>query len=249
MHANKTLAASTPVPVASRSTAGALQFHLLSGRRPAAADSPRANLYNSAFKLWRERWDVTLRGTDGMDSDAFAFADYIGVVTQNNQPEVVALFYMLDLNQESHRNISFLAHAGYDSHIVQDLIARGKTRLLMPRALVGRPGSGLPSARLMFNLMGRFLQESGAHALLAPGRSDRGLPQLIERLGGKIVQRDVGFRGLTGHLMQLEPHDVKPDSSPEICQLRDRLWTQARTKVPHIESPWSPCPSMPQSRL
>jgi hypothetical protein len=188
-----------------------LEFTIIPAKTPPAGLIPR---YESTYAEWKKVWEQTFRELDGVDafhSDDFLRQDEVCTLTYCGDPVAISLFSRKDLRLQAHRDCS------YFRPFPAQVLARVRT--LMPEILVGsyfsihpkwRSGcGGLSVKEIFFALLTRRFIETGARHMLGIMRRDRGMHELSQYYGARVLAHDLVYHGVGVDLVAFDSETVE----------------------------------------
>lgn len=204
-----------------------LQLHILPSFVPPKVCEA---LYEASYALWKDVWRKTLFELDGTEqifSDQFIRQDYFGVFTDGDQPVALCCFKEMQLEHQTHREDSWFKPWPAD---LLTSLSREHKRWLVPSWLTVHPDyrrtkRTLPVdfAAMGIELIALMCLDTKADIAVGTPRNDRSVSQLLYRVGGKAVKKDVIHHGVSIDLVTMLPQDIKEANGNISFEMR-RLW-------------------------
>ena len=193
---------------------------------PQAADELR----EQAYAFWHACWIETFRehngGTFHLPSDSFLLADEIAFIRQDEIPVALCLFNWLDLSRPTDRGLSFFDCVTPKS--LTDLASPNASHAMLTRFFTVAPAyrgsAAMPVKQTFLNIIGHRWDASHVPLLLGTARRERGMPNAMVRMGGKVLESNLQTRGIPVDLVAIRREDRVLSAEPTIASAAQALW-------------------------
>jgi hypothetical protein len=202
-------------------------YHLVDPRSTAVTDRPKLV---DAYRCWRGVWAQTLKEVDGVAQvfgDDFTRQDEVGALF--NQGSCIGLtgYRWVDLSLPQSQEDSYFK--AWPASALEAVLREG-TRVCIGSNLTVLPswrgGANVCSVKevLMILAVKRFLA-SDADTMVGTMRNDRGMNDLVYRLGAVPLQRKIAYHGEENDLVTFSRRAMAPlEPHPAAAALAARIW-------------------------
>lgn len=203
-------------------------YHLLDPRSTAVTD--RSKLVD-AYRCWRTVWGQTLKEVDGVAQvfgDDFTRQDEVGALFYQGSCIGLTAYRWVDLSLPQSQEDSYFKP--WPASALEAVLSEG-TRICIGSNLTvlsswrgGAKGFTVKEI-LMILAVKRFLA-SDADTMVGTMRNDRGMNELVYRLGAVPLRRKISYHGEENDLVTFSRRAMAPmKPHPPAAALAARLWT------------------------